>query len=167
MAAAALVAAAALAFVALRGSPAPSGLQDRVRAVASTLRCPVCQDLSVADSPSAIAREMRAEIGRDLRAGMTPAAIRAYFVSRYGDWILLSPPRSGLNLLVWIAPVLLLVAGLAAGVLAVRRWVRDGPASVDDASERAVPGAGSAPARMSDADRRLLDRALATAEDET
>ena len=79
--AAALLAAAAVAgFVAARGPTPPTTLQDRVRAVASTLRCPICQDLSVADSPSGLAQQMRATIAQDLQAGMSPERIRAGFL---------------------------------------------------------------------------------------
>jgi hypothetical protein len=77
LAAARLVAGGALLLVGLRGPEAPQTLDERVDAVASTIRCPVCQNLSVADSPSRLAAGMRAEIARDLRAGMTPSEIRA------------------------------------------------------------------------------------------
>src|SRR5207244_2321694 len=77
--------------VAGRG-PAPSAtMSERVRAIASTLRCPVCQDLSVADSPSGLATSIRAQIAQKLRAGETPSQIRQGYVGAYGQWILLSP----------------------------------------------------------------------------
>jgi cytochrome c-type biogenesis protein CcmH len=162
---AALVGAAAvLALVAVRG-PAPArGLQDRVRAVASTLRCPICQDLSVADSPSGLAGQMRATIARELQAGMTPDQIRSKFISAYGQWILLSPTRHGLNLAAWIAPMLLLVAGLVVGGAAVKRW----SASEFDLRQResALHSSTHPDDQLSPADRRLLDRALRSIPDE-
>jgi cytochrome c-type biogenesis protein CcmH len=156
VAAALLLAAAALLVVALRGPAPPRGLQERVRAIGATLRCPVCQDLSVADSPSSLARQMRQQIGEELRAGMSPARIRARFVAAYGDWILLSPPRRGVGLVVWVAPAVLLVGGLAAAAVAVRRWTVGAAAASPPPTDPAEPAEGLSPE-----DRRLLDRALA------
>jgi cytochrome c-type biogenesis protein CcmH/NrfF len=99
-------------------------LERRMLEVAAGLRCPVCQNLSVADSMSEMARDMRALIIDQLRAGRAPEEIRAYFVSKYGPWILLSPPARGIGLLVWVLPVLGAVAALAGTALALRRWAR-------------------------------------------
>ena len=115
-------------------SPAPalarsSGLDEQVRAIASRLRCPVCQNESVADSPSELAAQMRALIRTKLEQGESPEAIVAYFASRYGEWILLDPPRHGLGWVLWTAPAVILVVGLAAAVRFIRRRVR--PASTE------------------------------------
>jgi cytochrome c-type biogenesis protein CcmH len=156
--AAVLAAVAALAFLALRGSPPPTTLEDRTRAVAESLQCPQCQDLSVEDSPSAIAGEIRGDIARRLAAGQTPARIRAVYVARYGPWILLSPPKSGVTFVAWLVPGLLLGAGAALVVAAVRRWTAGGPST--------APGDEGAEATLSRSDRRMLDRALAGEEPE-
>ena len=112
---------AALAWVAARGSGAPPTMQERVHAIAAGLRCPECQNLSVADSPSGLAREMRSEIERRLLAGQSADAITSYFVSRYGRWILLSPSAGGLGLIAWGAPVLAALVGGAMAVAVLRR----------------------------------------------
>jgi cytochrome c-type biogenesis protein CcmH len=156
LSAALIAAGATLALVAARG-PAPAvSMDDRVRQVASTLRCPVCVDLSVADSPSLTARQIRATIAQQLADGRTPTEIRDFFVARYGSTILLTPAGNGVDLVAWIAPALLVAFGLGLLAFTLRRW------------SRAAPGPESpAPAEaLTDADRALLDRELAAAEAE-
>ncbi len=99
-------------------------LDDQVQALAARLRCPVCQNLSVADSPSEMARQMRDVIRTRLRQGERPEAIEAYLVERYGEWILLVPPARGFSLLVWLAPFAALAGGVVGAVLILKRWVR-------------------------------------------
>ena len=116
--------------------------EQTVHDVASQLRCVVCQNLSVADSPSEMAAQMRAIVRERLEAGETPEQVHEYFVARYGEWILLAPRPSGFNLLVWGFPVAALAVGFAIVALLLRRWTRrqratTAPAPVDAAmSER-------------------------------
>jgi cytochrome c-type biogenesis protein CcmH len=88
----------------------------------------VCQSLSVADSPSETAHQMKAIIRERLAAGENPEQVKAYFVEKYGTWILLSPPRRGFDLLVWVVPFAGLAGGLVLVLILVRRWSR-GPAA--------------------------------------
>jgi cytochrome c-type biogenesis protein CcmH len=101
--------------------PGSGTVAGRARDIAAGLRCPVCLNLSVADSPSRLAGEMRAAIASRVRSGETEEEIRAYFVDRYGEWILLEPTRRGLNLLPWALPVVALIGGLAVWLALVRR----------------------------------------------
>ncbi|CAN5637833.1 hypothetical protein BH23GEM1_BH23GEM1_06670 [soil metagenome] len=103
-------------------SPGDSALEARTTAVASTLRCPVCQGESIQDSPSELAREMRALVRDQLREGKTPAEVKAYFVERYGEWILLEPTMKGLNIVLYVFPVLIVLGGLALVAVLVRKW---------------------------------------------
>lgn len=103
---------------------ADADLDEQVRAIAAQLRCPVCQNLSVADSPSELAQEMRGVIREQLQAGKTPDEIKAYFLEKYGDWILLSPRPRGLSLLLWWGPFAAAAAGLVVAAVAIRRWAR-------------------------------------------
>ena len=113
-------------------SAAVSVSENVVHDVAAQLRCVVCQSLSVADSPSETAHQMKAIIRERLAAGESPEQVKAYFVEKYGTWILLSPPRQGFNLLVWIVPFAGLAVGLALVLILVRRWSRR-PATGTDA----------------------------------
>ncbi len=107
---------------------ADAELEAQVREVASKLRCPTCRALSVQDSPSGMAQEMRDLIREQLRSGKTPDEVAAYFVDRYGEWILLKPKAEGFNWTVWLLPVLMLAGGLFFVFMTARRWVEQGQA---------------------------------------
>jgi len=137
-----LLAVAALATLGA-APPGRAVTDDQVREVAANLRCVVCQSLSVADSPSETANQMRAIVRERLAAGETPEQVTAYFVEKYGTWILLAPPRRGFDLLVWVVPFMALALGLGLAILAMRRWRRRSaaaapPAAVDDATRARI-----------------------------
>lgn len=98
-------------------------LQERVFEIAANLRCPVCVSESVADSNAQLAQQMRQLIQQQLEEGRSETEIYSYFTNRYGDWILLDPPKRGVHLLVWVLPVLALLGGVVVLTLAVRRWL--------------------------------------------
>lgn len=102
-------------------------LDDETRRIAKQLQCPVCSGASVADSPSDLAGQMRSVIRARLQAGESEEQIVAYFVERYGDGVLIEPPRRGIGLAVWLAPFGVLAVG---GVLLwrlLRTWLRPRP----------------------------------------
>lgn len=106
-----------------------SALEARTSAVASQLRCPVCQGLSIQDSPSELAQSMRSLVRDQLAQGKSPDQVKAYFVSKYGEWILLTPAPHGFNLLAYAVPILIVLGGGAFIALAVRRWTNPAPES--------------------------------------
>jgi cytochrome c-type biogenesis protein CcmH len=126
----------ALALVALSASPAAAqGVDEQAHAIAKELRCPICQGLSVADSPTELARQMRAIIRDKLAQGESREAVIQYFVERYGEEVLMAPPARGLGLLAWLVPGIALLAGLAIVGLALRSWLRREPAALDEDDE--------------------------------
>lgn len=118
-------------------TPADAELERRTSEVASGLRCPVCQGVSVEDSPTELARQMRAVVREQLAAGRSPDQVRGYFVDKYGEWILLAPQASGFNLLIYVLPWLAVLAGILVIVVMVRRWTRPLPAEVPVTAEPA------------------------------
>src|SRR5262245_3250860 len=98
-------------------------LDDRTREISSELRCVVCQNLSVADSPSEMAQQMRAIVREQLEAGKSPEQIKEFFVSKYGEWVLLKPKTSGVSLLLWVLPYVALAGGVLGAFWFIRRWV--------------------------------------------
>ena len=146
---------ATLAVVAVRGHPPPSRAQQ-VQQIAAGLHCPICKDLSVADSPAPLAQQMRQEIAQQLRAGETADQIRAGFIAAYGESVLMSPPRQGVAGAVYYLPLLVLAVGLITAFTLLRRWLR--------APRPEPPGAGSP--QLSATQRRAVARAVARLREE-
>jgi cytochrome c-type biogenesis protein CcmH len=118
---------AGLLTAGVAASPAPVD-DEAVRRIASQLRCVVCQNLSVADSPSEMARQMRALIRERLAQGDSEAQVIRYFEERYGEFVLLSPKRW----IVWVLPFAGLFAGLGIVLLIVLRWSRRAREEVEE-----------------------------------
>jgi cytochrome c-type biogenesis protein CcmH len=110
-----------------RGAPlSGKALDARTDEVGSLLRCPVCQGLSVSDSPSTMARNMKAEVRDKLAAGYDQEQILTHFEHSYGEFVRLEPRMRGVNLLVWLGPLAALLGGAAVVTFFLRR---SGPAA--------------------------------------
>ena len=125
------------ALLLLRPGPALS-MAERAEALAAELRCPDCQGLSVADSPTTSAQEIRRQIDELLVGGATDDEVRAHFTARYGEWILLAPSSP----FVWLLPFVV----VALGVVGLGAWL---------ISRREVVTAAAEPV-LSDADRQRI-----------
>lgn len=117
--------------------------EDRVYHLASSMKCPQCVSQTVAGSEASIAVQMREEIRAQVDEGRSDEEIRDYFVSRYGETVLLAPPTSGISLFVWALPALGVAVALGAVLLVIR-------------GRRRAAGAG-----LSERDRAIVDEALA------
>ncbi|MGK2857071.1 MAG: cytochrome c-type biogenesis protein [Thermoanaerobaculia bacterium] len=116
-------------------------LEEETKHVASLLRCPVCQGLSVNDSPATMAQNMKRQV-RDLAAmGYSQEQSLLYFERAYGEFVRLEPPMRGVNWLVWLAPIALLVVG-GFFVLFMMKRLQRAPGSVE-----ATTGAPGTPGR--------------------
>jgi cytochrome c-type biogenesis protein CcmH len=143
-------------LLALWGAPAAAvietyefsdpGLEQRYQILSAELRCPKCQNQNIADSNAPIARDLRNLLHQQLEQGASDEEILRYMESRYGEFVRYRPKLSGATLWLWLAPVLL----LAAGVLIVAVTLRGRKA-----------GAG-----LSDSERAELDKLLRKRESE-
>jgi cytochrome c-type biogenesis protein CcmH len=89
-------------------------LNERVMELAANLRCLVCQNQTIADSPAELAVDLKKQIREKMKQGMSDREIIDYMVARYGDFVLYRPPLKGSTILLWFGPLLFLAAGLAA-----------------------------------------------------
>ena len=147
----AAIAVAALVVGTHRSSP-PASLDARVMHIAAEVRCPVCEGQSAAQSQAAASVQIRDQIRQQLVSGESEGQILAGLVRAYGPSILEKPEATGVGLVVWVVPVLALIAGLAGLTVAFRRW----------RGRLGDPSAGP-----SDADRRLVDNALRSRSQDT
>jgi cytochrome c-type biogenesis protein CcmH len=116
----------------------PRTTEEKVAAIAATLKCPVCRSQSVADSDVAASRAIRLSITKMVEDGEPASVIRAEIASTYGDEVQLLPPASGFAGLVWILPVVAVVVALVALSAAFTRWRRTPATAATDADRARV-----------------------------
>ena len=93
-------------------------IEEKTILIADQLRCPTCQGLSVRDSDAPLSNQIQDKVRRMVAEGQTEEAIKAFFVSRYGEWILRAPKKEGLGLVLWLLPGLALL--ISAGLMGYR-----------------------------------------------
>ncbi len=96
-------------------------LEERARGISAELRCLICQNQSIDESDAPLARDLRILVRQRIQAGDSDDDVRDYLVARYGDFILLRPPFETGTVLLWLTPVLVLLAGAAVAALRGRR----------------------------------------------
>jgi cytochrome c-type biogenesis protein CcmH len=111
---------------------------ERAHSIAAGLKCQECQGLSVADSHASTSEAIRDDIDRRIAAGESDGEIRRYFVDQYGETILLEPQGSGLSLMVWVLPVVVLAVGAAGIVFVLARSRREPLLHASEADEALV-----------------------------
>ena len=124
---------------------ADPALEHRARAISKQLRCLVCQNQSIDDSDAPLARDLRIIVRERLTAGASDNEVIRFVATRYGDFVLLSPPFKATTYALWLGPAAIFLIGAAAVAAFLRR-------------RRAAP-AGEA-AALSEQDRARLDRLL-------
>jgi cytochrome c-type biogenesis protein CcmH len=125
-----------LAVGASHPAPPPTNAQ-RASAIDATLRCPSCEDISVADSSASTASAIRHVVAQRVDAGWSEGRIDAFLIDRYGPGILLRPPAHGATVWVWVLPpVAVAAAAVAVGAVFWRRRARAEPAP--SAADRAL-----------------------------
>lgn len=114
---------------------ADEAMETRARALYRDLRCVVCQSQSIDESNAPLAADMRAVVRERLLAGDSDAEVRTWLQTRYGDYVLMTPPLQGNTLLLWLLPAILLVGGGALVVIYIRAQSRRLSAGLDPEDE--------------------------------
>jgi cytochrome c-type biogenesis protein CcmH len=137
----ALLAAALIALALPAGAVQPDEvlddpvLEQRARDISEGLRCLVCQNESIDESNAGLARDLRLLVRERLVAGDSDADVIDFVVERYGEFVLLSPPATGSTLLLWGAPVALLLLGAGIAAAHVTRQQRAPAETLSEAEE--------------------------------
>ncbi len=100
---------------------ADPALEARAREISRSVRCPVCQGESIDDSNARISRDLRIIIRERLVAGDSDQQVLEFLVARYGEYVLFDPPKSGMNLVLWLAGPAMLLLGGGIAFAALRR----------------------------------------------
>lgn len=125
---------------------ADPALEARAQAIGQELRCVVCQNQSIEDSDATLARDLRLIVREQVEAGKSDAEVKAFLVERYGNFVLLKPPFTPATWLLWLGPLLALLAG-GAGVALYLKGRRAQPPELTpeeaDRAEKLLAGADS------------------------
>lgn len=109
--------------------------EQRFFELTNELRCPKCQNQSIADSNAPIAQDLRREVHRMVNEGADNQTVIDFMLSRYGDFVLYKPQMSGLNLVLWLGPLLLLLVGFTVLIFVLRKHRVPGKAVAGELEE--------------------------------
>lgn len=112
---------------------------DRINDVARQMNCPTCVGINLADCRTQTCEQWRGQIGDLIEEGYSDQEILDYFSTRYGNRVLLEPPKSGSTLFLWIIPMVAVIAGGGWLFYVLRRWNRAEPATADTPAPQAKP----------------------------
>jgi len=112
-------------------------VEQRLIAIAEDLRCPVCQNESLAGSRAELANDLRREVRSLIKSGKSDAEIKEFLVSRYGDFVLYQPPVKPTTWLLWFGPLLLLLGAIWLLVRTIRTTQSNANTMPLDAEQRA------------------------------
>jgi cytochrome c-type biogenesis protein CcmH len=115
-----------------------AAIEERLTRLSRELRCVVCQNEALSDSPAELAGAMRQEIRDLMKAGKTDREVIDFLTARYGDFVLFRPPLKPLTYLLWVGPFVFLAVGGLVWVVALRARRTFRPAAVDDAQRAAA-----------------------------
>jgi len=114
-----------------------TAMDTRLKNLEEDLRCLVCQNQSLADSPSEWADGMRAQIRDKINEGSTDDEIIEFLIARYGDFVTYKPPLKPTTYILWFGPILVMLLALAIVIIYVKRRGKDkGPEELDQEQER-------------------------------
>lgn len=103
----------------------------RFQQLTRELRCPMCQNETLADSDAPIARDLRNQIFKLMQQGKSDEQIKQYLVARYSDYVLYDPPLQPNTWLLWFGPLLILLSGAVVVVIVIRRHTRAGDVTTE------------------------------------
>ncbi len=117
------------------GALADPAQEAQARELFRELRCMVCQNQSIDDSDAPLAKDLRALVRERIAAGDDAGTIKSFLVDRYGDFVLLKPRFGAETMLLWGAPLVVLLAGMGV-LLTTRRRSRAAPAGLSEDERR-------------------------------
>jgi len=112
-------------------------VEQRLISIAEELRCLVCQNESLAGSRADLANDLRREVRTLIKSGKSDTEIKAFLVSRYGDFVLYKPPVKPTTWLLWFGPVLLLLGAVWLLISTIRNTQKNAGNEVLDDTKRA------------------------------